>query len=63
MDIQLHEPEDLVLDVERDPYRSDDLYVGHAVSLLHAHATWFTEDRAEFSSEIAARFAAAKPGS
>jgi hypothetical protein len=60
MDIRpLPELEDLV---ERDPYRSADEYIGHAVSLLNAHATWFAEDRAEASSRTAARFVATKPG-
>jgi Arc/MetJ-type ribon-helix-helix transcriptional regulator len=63
MDIQVGpELEDLVRQhVERGTYQSVDEYVGHAVSLLHAQATWFAEDRAEISSEISARFAAARP--
>jgi Arc/MetJ-type ribon-helix-helix transcriptional regulator len=61
MDIQfVPELEDLV---EPDPYRSADEYIGHAVSLLNAHATWFAEDRAETNSKTAARFAATKPAS
>ena len=57
MDIQfVPELEDLV-----ERYQSADEYVGQAVSLLQAHATWFAEDRAEISSETPARFAATKP--
>ncbi len=40
--------EDLVrYDIESSAYRSADENVEHAVSLLHAHETWFAEDRAE----------------
>jgi hypothetical protein len=40
-------------DVEGGAYRS----VEHAVSLLHAHATWVAEDRAEIHPETADPFA------
>ncbi len=40
--------EDLVrYDIETSAYRRPDEYVEHAVSLLQAHQTWFTEHRAE----------------
>jgi hypothetical protein len=40
--------EDLVnCDSERTAYRSEEQNVEHALSLLHAHETWFAEDRAE----------------
>jgi Arc/MetJ-type ribon-helix-helix transcriptional regulator len=59
MDIQIvPELEDLV-----ERYRSADEYVGQAVSLLQAHATWFAEDRAEISAKTPARFATTKPAS
>jgi hypothetical protein len=51
MDIRLHpEVEESVgKDVERSPYRSVEECVEQAVSLLHAHATWLVDDRAEIS--------------
>jgi Arc/MetJ-type ribon-helix-helix transcriptional regulator len=59
MDIQVvPELEDLV---ERGSFRSADEYVEHAVSLLHAQATWFAEDRAEINAKIAGDFSAANP--
>ena len=40
--------EDLVsYDSESSAYRSAEQNVEHAVSLLHAHETWFAEHRAE----------------
>ena len=49
MDIQGPELEELVRhDVERG-YRS----IEHAVSLLHAHASWVAEDRAEVNTKRA----------
>ena len=40
--------EDLVnYDSESTAYRSAEQNVEHAVSLLHAHETWFAEHRAE----------------
>jgi hypothetical protein len=40
--------EDLVTyDSERTAYRSAEQNVEQALSLLHAHETWFAEDRAE----------------
>jgi hypothetical protein len=55
MDIQSRpELEELVRhDVERG-YQS----IEHAVSLLHAHASWFAQDRAEVNTKGAARAAA-----
>ncbi len=55
MDIQSRpELEELVRhDVERG-YQS----IEHAVSLLHAHASWFAQDRAEVNAKGAARAAA-----
>jgi hypothetical protein len=49
MDIQSRpELEDLVrYDAECITYRSADENVEHAVSLLHAHETWYAEDPAE----------------
>ena len=49
MDIQaLPKLEDLVsYDNESTAYRSAEQNVEHAVSLLHAHETWFAEHRAE----------------
>jgi hypothetical protein len=55
MEIQSRpELEELVRhDVERG-YQS----IEHAVSLLHAHASWFAEDRAEVNAKGAAATAA-----
>jgi hypothetical protein len=40
--------EDLVnYDSESTAYRSAEQNVEHALTLLHAHETWFAEDRAE----------------
>ena len=51
--------EDLIRhDVEGGSFRS----VEHALSLLHAHATWVAEDRAEVSAKTADGFAAARRG-
>jgi hypothetical protein len=49
MDIQGHPSyEDLVNhDSERTAYRSPEQNVEHALSLLHAHETWFAGHRAE----------------
>jgi hypothetical protein len=49
MDIQSRpELEDLVrYDVESNAHRSAEEYVEHALSILHAHETWFAEHRAE----------------
>ena len=49
MDMQSRpELEDLVRhDIECGPYRS----VEHAVSLLHAHASWVAEHRAEVKAQ------------
>jgi hypothetical protein len=59
MDSQLRpELEDFV---ERSLYRSADEYVENAVSLLHAHATWFADGRAEINARIAERFSIAPP--
>jgi hypothetical protein len=45
--------EDLVrYDMESSAYRRTDEYVEHALSLLHAHQTWFTEHRAENLEEM-----------
>ena len=42
------ELEDLIkYDMVCSDHRPADEYVEHAVSLLHAHETWFAEDRAE----------------
>jgi len=55
MDIQSRpELEELVRhDIERG-YQS----IEHAVSLLHAHASWFAEDRAEVNAKGAVNAAA-----
>jgi hypothetical protein len=55
MDIQSRpELEEMVRhDIERG-YQS----IEHAVSLLHAHASWFAEDRAEVNAKGAASAAA-----
>ena len=55
MDIQSRpELEELVRhDIERG-YQS----IEHAVSLLHAHASWFAEDRAEVNAKVAGSAAA-----
>jgi hypothetical protein len=55
MDIQSRpELEEMVRhDIERG-YQS----IEHAVSLLHAHASWFAEDRAEVNAKGAASTAA-----
>jgi hypothetical protein len=49
MDLQNRpELEDLIeYDMVCNDHRPADEYVEHAVSLLHAHQTWFAEDRAE----------------
>jgi hypothetical protein len=61
MDIQLRtELGDLLRrDVENGPFRS----VEHAVSLLHAQATWFAEDRAENNAIEAEGFVGEPSGS
>jgi hypothetical protein len=58
MDIQSRpELEELVRhDIERG-YQS----IEHAVSLLHAHASWFAEDRAEVNAKGGAGAAAELP--
>jgi hypothetical protein len=33
--------------IESSAYQAADKNVEHAVSLLHAHATWYADDRAE----------------
>jgi hypothetical protein len=44
--------EDLVnYDSESTAYRSAEQNVEHALSLLHAHETWFAEHRAENQEE------------
>ena len=55
MDIQSRpDLEELVRhDIERG-YQS----IEHAVSLLHAHASWFAEDRAEVNAKVAGSAAA-----
>lgn len=45
--------EDLVIyDGESNAYQSAEQNVEHAVSLLHAHETWFAEHRAENLEEF-----------